>query len=329
MDRSSFRLSVPLPPVWAQRFRSDDLDEVREFVARGWGHHSRVVRGTGALGFDQTWVSGAEAATGWVRSELGATLRAAAREPILHLTTPAGSAYRFGRRQHLASCGTATFIAPGWEYTLDRPEGSAFAISVSGRRLREEVASRLTGARSDMVFQARQIELGEPARTRLAAAAASFVESAAPSAEPAQRAHGEAALIGALTELLLAESIIYRTQTISSARLADLDAWIESHLDKPITVGRLCQVAGVGERALQKAFESRRGMSPMRFVAERRLAAARSLLTVAVPNHDVTRVAMSLGFGHTGRFAMLYRQTFGETPSQSLRRATRQARPTV
>jgi transcriptional regulator GlxA family with amidase domain len=68
-------------------------------------------------------------------------------------------------------------------------------------------------------------------------------------------------------------------------------------------------------------------MSPMRFVAERRLAAARRLLTVSSPNHDVTRIAMSLGFGHTGRFALLYRQAFGETPSQSLRRATRQTSP--
>ncbi len=47
------------------------------------------------------------------------------------------------------------------------------------------------------------------------------------------------------------------------------------------------------------------------------------ILTIPAPNHDVTRVAMSLGFGHTGRFALLYRQAFGETPSQSLRRATR------
>ena len=329
MDLSSPSPQLPRPPTWAQRFRSDDVDEASEFVARGWGHHSRVVRGKGALGFEQTWVTGAEAVTGWVRAELGETIRAAAREPILHVAVPAGSAYRFGRRQHVASCGTVTFIAPGWEYTLDRVGGSAFAISVSGLRLREELAARLPGASGDLVFQARSIELGEPAKARLVAAVSSFVESTAPAADHAPRAHGQAGLIGALAELLLAESIVVRAQTISSARLANLEAWIDAHLDRPITVGRLCQVAGVGERALQKAFESRRGMSPMRFVAERRLAAARRLLTVSTPNHDVTRVAMSLGFGHTGRFALLYRQAFGETPSQSLRRAARRASPAI
>lgn len=327
MHVSSSPFPVPPPPVWAQSFCSDDVDEVREFVARGWGHHSRVVRGTGALGFDQTWVTGAATATGWVRAALGETIRASAREPILHLAAPSGSTYRFGRRQHVASCGTVTFVAPGWEYTLDRPGGSAFAIGISDVRLREEVAARLPGARADLLFQARSIELGEPARAALVAAVASFVESTAPAADQARLAHDEAGLIGTLAELLHAESVVGRAQAISSARLADLEAWIDAHLDSPITVGRLCRVAGLGERALQKAFESRRGMSPMRFVAERRLAAARRLLTVSSPNHDVTRIAMSLGFGHTGRFALLYRQAFGETPSQSLRRATRQTSP--
>jgi AraC-like DNA-binding protein len=329
MDVSSSPLSVPPQPVWAQRFRSDDVDEVRQFVTGGWGHHSRVARGRGALGFDQSWVIGEATVAGWVRAELAETIRAASREPILHLTVPAGSEYRFGRRRKVARCGTVTFIAPGWEYTLDRPGGSAFAISVSGLRLREELAARLPGACSNLVLQARSIELGAPAKTRLVAAVASFVESTAPAADQGRRAHGEAGLIGELADLLLAESMVVRAQTISSARLADLEAWIDAHLDKPITVGRLCQVARVGERALQKAFESRRGMSPMRFIAERRLAAARRLLTVSGPNHDVTRVALSLGFGHTGRFALLYRQSFGETPSQSLRRATRQTRTTA
>jgi transcriptional regulator GlxA family with amidase domain len=105
--------------------------------------------------------------------------------------------------------------------------------------------------------------------------------------------------------------------------MADLEAWIEANLEAPISIGRLCAVAGVGERALQKSFESRRGMSPMRFVAERRLAEAHRQLTQAHPRDDVTHVAMRLGFHHTGRFAALYRQAFGESPSQSLRRARR------
>jgi transcriptional regulator GlxA family with amidase domain len=46
------------------------------------------------------------------------------------------------------------------------------------------------------------------------------------------------------------------------------------------------------------------------------------------PRVDVTRVALGLGFGHVGRFAALYRQAFGESPSETLRRA-RRARATA
>jgi transcriptional regulator GlxA family with amidase domain len=133
----------------------------------------------------------------------------------------------------------------------------------------------------------------------------------------------EACLLAEVAELLLQESAVARAHAVSSTRVADLEAWIEAHLDKPITMARLCNVAGVGERALQKVFESRRGISPMRFVTERRLAAARRRLTSAGPGNDVTSVAVSLGFGHPGRFAGLYRQAFGEAPSQSLRRQVR------
>jgi AraC family ethanolamine operon transcriptional activator len=280
------------------------------------------VRGTGRYRFEQSLLAGKKAAVGWVAASLGETIRGASREALLHLTMPAGSEYRVGRRRYVASAGTVTFIAPGWEYTLHRPAGRASAISVGGRQLREEATARMSGVCSDLVFRTRSMALGGPAEARLHAAVARFVEST-PTAAPAPTEHGEAALLDALAELLLAESVVVRSQAISATRLVDLEAWIDAHLEKPITVGRLCQVAGVGERALQKAFESRRGMSPMRFVAERRLAAARRLLAVADLNHDVTRVAMSLGFGHTGRFAMLYRQAFGESPSQSRQRATR------
>jgi transcriptional regulator GlxA family with amidase domain len=125
-----------------------------------------------------------------------------------------------------------------------------------------------------------------------------------------------------MADVLLAGSAVEHAPAIAASRLAAIEAWVDAHLEEPITLGRLCEIAGVGERALQKAFESRRGMSPMRFVVERRLAAARRLLEHADPDVTVTDVATRLGF-HLGRFAGLYREVFGETPSQTLARAQR------
>jgi len=192
-----------------------------------------------------------------------------------------------------------------------------FAISVGGRRLAEEVEARDPGGRGVLAFRSRAFELDEIERAALFSAVHLFVRAL----DGIQGAHGEALLIAAVADLLLKERVAARMQGISATRLANLEAWIESHLEEPLTIGRLCEVAGVGERSLQKAFESRRGVSPMRFVSERRLAEARRRLANGNPRDNVTRVALGVGFHHMGRFAKLYRETFGEGPAQSLARA--------
>jgi transcriptional regulator GlxA family with amidase domain len=76
----------------------------------------------------------------------------------------------------------------------------------------------------------------------------------------------------------------------------------------------------VGERSLQQAFLARRGMSPMRFVVERRLHRAHARLSGSGRRDSVSAVALECGFGHLGRFGTLYREVYGEPPSQTLRR---------
>lgn len=314
---------MPAAPPWAHRFRSDDPDEVREFVGRFVGSHSRVTYGAGPLGFRQNWLSGATAVVGWVGSGVRTVVRGALPGPTLHLSVPVGSVYRYGRQQHRVTRGAVTFLAPGWEYTLDRPPGPSLGLSVDAVRLAEEVDSRLAGQRGSLALKIRSIEPDDAVGRALAAALTQVVWQTDPASSGLPGGHGNARIIGVLAAMLLTGAAASRVPVVTAARLADLEAWIEANLDQPITVGRLCRVAGTGERALQKAFEARRGMSPMRFVTERRLAAARHRLEAAGALDGVTAVAVSLGFGHVGRFAQMYRQAFGETPSQSLRRVRR------
>jgi AraC-like DNA-binding protein len=318
-------LAIPMPPPWARQFRSDDLDEVRVFVGRMFGEHSRVTHQSGALGFSLSWLTGTSAALGWSQVSLEKTIRAAVSDPVLHLSTPAGSAYRLGRRAHAVGAATATFLAPGLEFTRRSPAGQSFAISIRQRKLTDEIEARCAGGGGDLVFRTRPIELDEIEQARLVSAAVDLTH-AMRGAERLQILRSEARLVSAFADTLLRESAVARARAIPTQRITSLEAWIEAHLDEPITIGRLCAVAGVGERSLQKSFVSRRGMSPMQFVTERRLAAARRQL-MTTNGRDVTSVALHLGFCHVGRFAQLYRQAFGETPSESLRRASR--RPVV
>ena len=80
----------------------------------------------------------------------------------------------------------------------------------------------------------------------------------------------------------------------------------------------------VSIRTLEKAFVSATGLPPKQYLLHRRLNRARQALLAAEPfgQDSVTSVALGLGFSELGRFAVRYRQFFGESPSQTLHRRT-------
>jgi AraC-like DNA-binding protein len=90
---------------------------------------------------------------------------------------------------------------------------------------------------------------------------------------------------------------------------------------EPPTVGELAEAAGVSERTLHEAFRRRLGTSPAAYVRDLRLQAAReALLAADAATTTVARVALEHGFAHAGRFAIAYRERFGERPGTTLRR---------
>jgi AraC family transcriptional regulator, ethanolamine operon transcriptional activator len=95
---------------------------------------------------------------------------------------------------------------------------------------------------------------------------------------------------------------------------------IADRLEAPIYVTDLCEAAGVSERTLRNAFQSVYGMSPIRFLQLRRLHQVRRALRSETAG-SVTEAALRYGFGNLGRFAVEYRQLFGESPSLTRRSA--------
>lgn len=95
--------------------------------------------------------------------------------------------------------------------------------------------------------------------------------------------------------------------------------WCEVRGDTPLRLDALCQEINVPIWQLERAFQQTYGMPPQRLITLHRLAKARqALLTHA---GGVTDVAMSHGFWHLGRFSVLYKDYFGESPSETSRAA--------
>ena len=101
------------------------------------------------------------------------------------------------------------------------------------------------------------------------------------------------------------------------------EAYIRAHLDSPIPLSRLCRVLGVSERGLRNAFYEVHGTGPKRWMMDERLhgvqVALRERRGIAI---TVTEVATDHGFYQLGKFAAIYRKTFGEAPSTTLHSAS-------
>jgi AraC-like DNA-binding protein len=101
------------------------------------------------------------------------------------------------------------------------------------------------------------------------------------------------------------------------------DEYIRANAHLPLTLGDICQAAGVNARTLQYSFRKKRGCSPMHFLREVRMQEVRAGLLQPHENATVTSEAARWGFVHFGRFSREYQLVFGELPSQTLRRSRR------
>jgi AraC-like DNA-binding protein len=84
----------------------------------------------------------------------------------------------------------------------------------------------------------------------------------------------------------------------------------------------ICAAVGTCERTLRACCEEHLGMGPIRYLWLRRMHLVQHALLLGDPaSTTVTQTATAYGFWELGRFAVSYRQLFGETPSATLNRS--------
>lgn len=105
-----------------------------------------------------------------------------------------------------------------------------------------------------------------------------------------------------------------------SQRIEALMDYIDAHIGAPISLEDLARAGHMSVRTLHQLCAQAHDLSPMAWVRERRLQAARSYLRLH-PQATITDTALRFGFAHAGRFASYYKARFGEVPSQTQERA--------
>jgi AraC-like DNA-binding protein len=130
-----------------------------------------------------------------------------------------------------------------------------------------------------------------------------------------------------MTKLLLAQPHTYsegllRPQSAAAPfYVKRAEAYIEEHADEPLSVPALAAQIGVSARSLYDGFQRFRETTPVAHLKTVRLRRVRDDLLNADPSSSsVTEVAVRWGFSNLGNFAVAYRQRFGESPRDTLRR---------
>lgn len=97
-------------------------------------------------------------------------------------------------------------------------------------------------------------------------------------------------------------------------------AYLQEHAQREISVVDLAHAMYVTPRALQYLFRKHLDTTPMAYLRSVRLDRAHlELLRSDRSSTTVAATAARWGFAHTGRFAVLYRDTYGRSPHVTLR----------
>lgn len=108
---------------------------------------------------------------------------------------------------------------------------------------------------------------------------------------------------------------------LAAATRRRLRDYIDAHLDRPLTLGELAEVACLSEYHLARMFRASFGKPPHAWIADQRLERARSLLrATALP---LAQIAAQCGYANASHFSHRFRDALGSAPNM-YRQALRQ-----
>ncbi len=132
---------------------------------------------------------------------------------------------------------------------------------------------------------------------------------------------------GSLVEMLLSncqnsysDNLALRQNDIAPRHVKRARDHIQANLHRAISITELAAAAHTSARSLQSGFHQFLGMSPVRYIRSQRLDALHQQLREAPSGATVTDIMLNCGVGSFGRYSQYYRDRYGVSPSDTLRR---------
>lgn len=120
---------------------------------------------------------------------------------------------------------------------------------------------------------------------------------------------------------MLDHNVSLEQPTLIDVSFERLVHYIEENIKNDLCVKKLAHQAHMSTRSIYHLFEKQAKTTPKHFIRQKKLQAVHKVLmdpSAQVPN--ITALALEYGFTHLGRFAEVYRETFGMLPSDALKR---------
>ena len=102
--------------------------------------------------------------------------------------------------------------------------------------------------------------------------------------------------------------------------------FMRANMHQPLMLSEVAEATGISVRSLQYGFRRFRNITPLAYLREIRLEAAKAELSSPLNILSVKDVALKWGFAHMGHFAARYRAAYGEAPSETVRLGRAEAR---
>lgn len=243
---------------------------------------------------------------------------------FLHLQTgaPARHDWRSAGKLHRTVAGTRSIhlLPPGPDRSLaNRDQTEGIVLSIAPAFLQKALADSLPGGRLELVekfaFEDGQIE-------RLVAALHIETEAGAPTGRLFGQSLASALVVYLAQRYSTSPPILSAHRGgMPSARLKRVLDYIEAKLDEDLSLLVLANVVGMNLYYFARLFKQSTGLSPHRYVLERRITRAKQLLHT--PEMTVLEAGVRTGFGDQGNFTKVFRRFVGVTPTKFRAQASR------
>lgn len=327
-------MSLPLPLSSHELFRTHDVDQARELVAKVFCPH--VLMPTGAdTRLDARHHSakmGADVSLNYVQYGPAVSIEPGFLEHFYLLQIPlrGRAKIRCGAQVFVSDARTASLPSPTeplsmrWEH--DAPhlivQMSRTALTQHWERLSQTACSD-----QPLVFQP-NVALQRPELYALL----EYIHYLCRAMDQ-QGGMGHPLLVEQAQQYLISSLLLLQPHTHSASERAVTSKellprtvrrakdFLHDHSARALCLADVCEHVGISARTLQTAFRAHFGVSPMTYLRDVRLDQVRlRLQSNDLSETSVTRVIQEHGFVHMGHFAAHYRRRFGERPLDTLKR---------